>query len=308
MQKTVLLTGGSGTIGRRLTQLLQERGYRVSWLSRSSETNSLPANVKLYTWDIAQQTIDPNALQQANYLIHLAGAGISDQRWTDDRKADILNSRVQTTTLLANALKKNPNTLEAYVGASGISYYGTDTGDTPLTETSKAGSDFLAQVARSWERAHEAVAALGIRTVMLRIGIVLSNEGGALPSLAKPIRLGAGAALGSGQQYVSWIHMDDICGLFISAIENPSWRGVYNAVAPGPVTNQTLTKTIAKLLHRPLLLPNVPAFALRIAVGEMADLVLGGNYVLNKRIADETTFQYRYPLLTDALRQLLVSE
>ncbi|GAB3549394.1 TIGR01777 family oxidoreductase [Spirosoma fluminis] len=302
MNQTVLITGGTGTIGRRLTQLLLQQGYQVSHLSRS--THSSPS-VKTYQWDIKQGHIDPQAIATADHIIHLAGAGIADERWTDARKDEILTSRTRSTELLAQALSKNPHQVKSFIASSAIGYYGGDTGDRPLTETSQGGSDFLAQVTRAWERSEDQVAALGIRTVKLRTGVVLTMEGGALPKLAQPIRLGAGAPIGSGQQYISWIHLDDLCQLYIQALTDPSWQGTYNAVAPTPVTNETLTRAIAQVLHRPIILPNIPTFAIKLAFGELAIAVTGGNYVLNKRIAEETSFRYQYADLTKALENLL---
>lgn len=302
MSKTVLITGGTGSIGRRLTQLLRQQGFQVSLLSRSDK--QLP-DVTVYQWDIKKGTIDPKAITTADYIVHLAGEGIADSRWTDERKDEILGSRLQSTELLAKALSENKNNVKAFIGASAIGYYGGDTDDRPLNETSPAGTDFLAQVVRAWERSEDRVAALGIRTVKFRIGVVLMTDGGALPKLAQPVRLGAGAPIGSGQQYISWIHVDDLCQLFCAALMDESWQGVYNAVAPNPVTNETLTRTIANVLHRPMLLPNVPTFAIKLLYGEMAIVVTGGNYVLNKRIADETSFTYTFSNLTNALEDLL---
>ncbi|MFD2935977.1 TIGR01777 family oxidoreductase [Spirosoma flavum] len=303
MNQTVLITGGTGSIGRRLTQLLQQEGYQVSLLSRSQK--SIP-DVRVYQWDIKKGHIDPQAIATADHIIHLAGEGIADERWTDKRKDEILTSRTQSTDLLAQALSKNPHHVKSFIGASAIGYYGGNTDDRPLTETSQGGSDFLAQVVRAWERSEEQVASLGIRTVKFRIGVVLMPDGGALPKLVQPVRLGAGAPIGSGQQYISWIHLDDLCRLFIRGLSDDSWQGVYNAVAPNPVTNETLTRAIAQVLHRPMLLPNIPAFAIKLLYGEMAIVVIGGNYVLNKRITDETRFTYKYTDLTKALEDLLM--
>lgn len=302
MSQTVLITGGTGTIGRRLTQLLLQQGYQVTHLSRSTQS---PPNVKTYQWDIKRGHIDPQAIITADHIIHLAGAGIADERWTEARKNEILTSRTQSTELLAEALRKNAHKVQSFVASSAIGYYGGDTGDRPLTETSQGGSDFLAQVTRAWERSEDEVAALGIRTVKFRTGVVLTMEGGALPKLTQPIRLGAGAPIGSGQQYISWIHIDDLCQLYIQALTETSWQGVYNAVAPTPVTNETLTRAIAQVLHRPILLPNIPAFAIKLMFGELAITVIGGNYVLNKRIVEETNFRYQFADLTKALENLL---
>lgn len=308
MSQTVLITGGTGSIGRRLTQLLHQQGFQVSLLSRHSHAppgKQLP-DVTVYTWDIKKGYIDPKAVTTADYIIHLAGEGIADGRWTDERKDEILNSRTQSTALLAQVLSKNTHNVKAFVGASAIGYYGANTDDRPLTETSEGGTDFMAQVVRAWERSEDLITGLGIRTVKFRIGVVLMADGGALPKLAQPVRLGAGAPIGSGQQYISWIHLDDLCRLFRTALTDTSWEGVYNAVSPAPSTNETITRTIASVLHRPLLLPNIPAFAIRLLYGEMAVVVTGGNYVLNKRIADETTFSYSFSNLTSALEDLLM--
>ena len=302
MSQTVLITGGTGFIGHHLTTLLQQAGFQVSLLSRSKKT--IP-DVTVYQWDIQKGHIDPQAIATADHIIHLAGEGVADERWTDKRKDEIINSRVQSTELLAQALRKNKHRVQSFVGASAIGFYGADTGDRPLTETNDGASDFLAQVVRVWERAEDDIAALSIRTVKIRIGVVLMANGGALPKIAQPIRLGAGAPIGSGQQYVSWIHLDDICRIMIQGLTDDSWQGVYNGVAPGPVTNETLTRTIAQVLQRPLLLPNIPAFAIKLLYGEMASVVTGGNYVLNKRITEETSFQYRYSDLRAALEDLL---
>lgn len=302
MPQTILLTGGTGTIGRRLTELLQQQNYQISYLSRSKQ--DIPG-VTVYEWDIETGQIDPQAIQTADHIIHLAGAGIADERWTDERKNTILASRTQSTELLATSLTKYEHHVGSFIGASAIGYYGGDTGDRPLTETSNGGTDFLAQVTRAWERSEDLLADLGIRTVKFRTGVVLTMAGGALPKLAQPVRLGAGAAIGSGQQYISWIHLDDLCRLYIEAIENKTWEGAYNAVAPTPVTNEGLTRAIAHQLHRPMLLPNIPNFVIKLMFGELAITVTGGNYVLNKRIADETNFAYRFGELDVALRDLL---
>ncbi|MFD1143991.1 TIGR01777 family oxidoreductase [Larkinella insperata] len=304
MAKTVLITGGTGVIGRRLTQLLLQQGFQVSLLSRSAADKNLP-NVTVYQWNVEKGHIDPKAILTAHHVIHLAGAGIAEQRWTDERKQLIIESRTKSTQLLVNALRSTRHNVESFVAASAIGYYGGDTGDRPLTETSEGGTDFMAQVVRAWERSAEEVASLGIRMVKLRIGIVLSMEGGALPKLVQPARLGLGSPLGSGQQYLSWIHVDDLCRMFIQALTDKEWQGVYNAVAPEPVTNSTFVSLIIRQLRKPSFLPKVPGFAVRLLFGEMAIVVLGGNYVLNKRIQEEGRFSYKFTGLSDALADLL---
>ena len=300
--QTVLITGGTGNIGRRLTQLLLQQGYRIAYLSRSNQSI---ADVTVYQWDIKKGHVDPQAIASADHIIHLAGAGIADERWTDKRREEILKSRTQSTELLAQALSRNKHHVKSFIGSSAIGYYGADTGDRPMTETSVGGTDFMAQVVRAWERSEDQVAALGIRTVKLRTGVALTMTGGALPKLAQPVKLGVGAPIGSGQQYISWIHLDDLCRMYIQALTDESWQGVYNAVAPSPVTNETLTRTIADVLHRPMILPNIPTFVIKLMYGEMAVVVTGGNYVLNKRIAEETGFTYQFGDLRTALENLL---
>lgn len=306
MAKTVLLTGGTGLIGTRLTELLQQKGYAVGLLVRdSTPKNRIPSGVSTYAWDVRRGQIDDRALGAADYLIHLAGAGIADERWTDERKREILESRTKSTALLAEGLRRIAHLPQSFVSSSAIGYYGADTGAEWMSEQYTPGIDFMADVCVAWEAAADAVAALGIRTVKLRTGIVLSEKGGALAKLAAPIRKGVGAPLASGKQFQSWIHLDDVCRIYIEAMENQTWSGAYNAVGPNPVTNEVLTQTTAAVLRRPLWLPNVPEWALRTWFGEMAVVVTGGNYVLNQRIRLETDFQYRFPELRPALEDLL---
>jgi uncharacterized protein (TIGR01777 family) len=305
MSKNVLITGGTGLIGTRLTELLLEKGYTVAFLSRKANTKPDSQGIRTYHWDIAKGEIDTQSILEADYLIHLAGAGVADKRWTDSRKQEIIDSRTQSTKLLAEQFRAVPHKLKAFISASAVGIYGADTGTTILTEATSPGADFLSEVTQLWETGADEIAQLSIRTVKLRIGIVLSEKGGALAKIAQPIRLGAGSALGSGKQYLSWIHLDDMARLFIYAIENEQMRGIYNAVAPNPVTNEQLTQLAAKVLKKPLWLPNVPAFALRLAFGELSEVILGGNYVLNKRIAEQTAFSYEFTDAEKALQNLL---
>lgn len=304
MSKTVLITGGTGMIGSRLTTLLLEKGYEVSYLSRKKEP--IP-NVKVYKWDVTKGIIEEEALAKADYLIHLAGAGIADQRWTRARQQEIITSRTQSIELIARHLQGRPYKLKAFVSSSATGFYGANTGDIRLTEETRSGTDFLSHVTRSWENASELIQNVRVRTTKLRVGVVLSTEGGALPKIAAPIRWGVGSPLGSGKQWVSWIHIEDLCKMYIEALENEKWSGIYNAVAPTPVTNEDLTSQIAKVLKRPLWLPNVPSFALKILFGQMADVVLGSNYVVNDRIAKTTDFTYSFESVSAALQDLLKS-
>lgn len=297
----ILITGGTGMIGHRLTELLLAKGHKVSYLSRKKE--KLP-NVEVFQWDIKKGYIEEGALEKADYVIHLAGAGIADKRWTDERKKEIIDSRIQPIELISNYLQKKNIQLKGFISASAIGIYGGDTGDVKLDENSELGSDFLAECTKLWE-IHAKKVTNASRIVSVRIGIVLSEKGGALPKLVQPIRLGFGAALGSGKQFMSWIHVDDLCEIFVKAIEDETMQGPYNAVAPNPVTNQEITNVAAEVLKKHLWLPNVPSFALKLVFGEMGIVVTGGNFVLNKRLSQETDFQYKFINIKEALKNLL---
>lgn len=302
MAQKVLITGGTGLIGKRLTTLLLQKGYEVAYLTRKKI--NIPS-VKVYEWDVKNHYIEAGALENTDYLIHLAGAGVADERWTEARKKEIFSSRTDSIALVAEKVKELNIHLKSFVSSSGSSYYGEDTGDIQHTEQSPPGKDFLSEVTIAWEKAADKIGALGIRTVKLRTGIVLSKDGGAVPKMALPAKMGFGAPLGSGKQWLSWIHIDDICRMYIQAMENESWNGAYNAVATPPATNEYFTQQICKALHKPQWLPKVPSFALRLAFGEMANVVLGSNYVINQRIQDETDFQYQFPELLEALKDVL---
>jgi len=289
-------------LGSRLTKMLLDKGYSVSHLSRSAGSKS---SVTTYVWDIQKQEIDPEAVKNADHIIHLAGAGVADKRWTEQRKKVILSSRTESTKLLHNALSQlGEHKVKSFVSASAIGIYGSDTGGAEVYESSPKGDDFLAEVVKKWEASVDEVKRLNIRTSKLRIGVVLSREGGALPKIVQPVKMGVGSPLGSGQQFMSWIHIDDLCRMFIYALENEDIEGVYNAVAPRPVTNEKLTQSAAKILHKPLFMPNVPAFAIKLAFGEMASIVLGGNRVSGKKIANKG-FDFQYKSIEPALQDLL---
>ena len=297
----ILITGGTGMIGHRLTELLLQKGHKVAYLSRRKEKT---ANLEVYQWDIQKGFIEAGALENADYVVHLAGEGIADKRWSDERKQEIINSRIQPIELIKTYLKEKNIKLKGFISASAIGYYGGDTGETKLDENSSAGSDFLAKCTKLWESTAQKISSAE-RIVSIRIGIVLSEKGGALPKLVQPIRYGFGAALGDGKQFMSWIHIDDLCEVFIKAIEETTMSGVYNAVSPNPVRNQEMTSVAAKVLKRPLWLPNIPSFALKLVFGEMGIVVIGGNFVLNKRLSQETNFQYKFTNIKEALKDLL---
>ena len=297
----ILITGGTGLVGTRLTELLLEQGHSVWHLSRKTQQRG---NVKTFVWDIDKGIIDEEALIGADYIIHLVGAGIADERWTPDRKKEIIDSRTKSLALISQKLKTLPHKIQGFVSASGIGFYGADTGSAIITEASQAGNDFVAECCILWEKAADQIANLGIRTTKLRIGIVLTDKGGALPKMAMPTKFGFGAPLGNGEQYLSWIHIDDLCKLFIHALFTPTVQGIFNAVADSPVNNRTFNQILAKVLNRPLWLPNVPSFVLKTIFGEMASIVLGGNKVLNNKLKKETSFTFLFDDLEIALRDI----
>jgi len=299
MAKNILITGASGLVGSRLTDLLLEKGYQVSHLGR----NKKPGPVPSFVWDVEKKQIDPEAIVNVDTIIHLAGAGVADKRWTKKRKREIRDSRIHSTELLFQTLTDNTHTVSSVISASAIGYYGFGITDNFLTEESPSGADFLATVTREWEQAVEEFTSLNLRVVKLRIGIVLSEKGGALKSMALPVRLGIGAPLGSGQQPVSWIHIDDLCSMFIKAIEDKTMHGAYNAAGLNPVTNKELTKTIAEVLQKPLWAPAIPAFILKLVLGDMADMIIRGNKISPQKI-QQAGFKFKYLNVRDALSDL----
>jgi hypothetical protein len=298
--KRVLITGGSGLIGSHLTQLLQERGVEVVHLGRSAKASRVP----VYTWNPAAGKVDERAFAGVDAIIHLAGAGVADQRWTARRKRELLESRTSTTQLLHRFLATHPHQVKTFVSASAIGYYNTQLQEEAV-ESEPAGDHFLARITRAWEEAADQVEALGIRTVKIRIGIVLSPNAGALPAMARPVRLIVGAVLGTGRQPMSWIHIHDLCRLFLYAMENEAMRGPYNGVG-GVLSHREFTRTLARVLHRPLWLPPVPAVILKLLLGEMATMVLEGRSVSAGRLRQAgftCTFTNLEAALTDLLRQ-----
>ena len=303
---TVLITGGSGLIGRSLANALVKGGYNVIILSRNPGSKQPLKNTSYVLWDIKKQQIDVSAVQQADHIIHLAGAGVVDKKWTEAYKNEIRESRTESSRLIMDTLKNNDNKVKAVISASAIGWYGEDEDPVkPFTETDGAVDNFLGQTCKLWEESIEPVTALGMRLVKLRTGIVLSNNGGALAEFKKPIRFGAAAILGNGKQMVSWIHIDDLCRMYIAAIENEKMNGSYNAVAPIPVTNKTLTYSLAKAMNGKFYLPvHVPAFVLKIMLGQRSIEVLKSATVSCKKIGD-TGFVFEFNNIDAALNNLV---
>jgi uncharacterized protein (TIGR01777 family) len=296
--QNILITGGSGLIGQRITDLLEKKGYQVAWLSRSQQ-----AARKSFLWNVEKQEIDPQAMEWADAVIHLAGAGVAEKRWSPERKKIILESRTQSTQLLFKAIEKASSKPNTFISASAVGFYGFNTGTTLLDENSPAGNDFLAQVVLAWENEVKKMESLHLRTVLLRIGIVLDAEGGALGEMLKPP---VAAPLGSGDQWMSWIHVEDLARMFVFALEKTTLQGVYNAVGPNPATNQQLTQEAAYAKGKTYLGIGVPGFVLKLVLGEMAAMVLGGNRVSCQKI-QKAGFQFEYFELAAALKDLFHS-
>ncbi|MBN2664913.1 MAG: TIGR01777 family oxidoreductase [Bacteroidales bacterium] len=299
--KNILITGGTGLIGKQLSKKLQEKGYNVALLSRRPVKDS---GFRVYTWNPDSGVIDPEAISMADYIIHLAGAGLGDSRWTEKRKKEILDSRIKTAGLILDKLKESGKRPEAFISASGSGYYGAITSETIHVETDDPAADFIGEVCRRWEEAAGKIESLGIRTVILRTGIVLSKSGGALQRMALPAKLGIGSPLGSGRQYVPWIHIDDLCGIYIKAIEDQSMTGAYNSAAPEHVSNSRFMVTVSKVMGRPFFFPAIPSFAFRILFGEMSSILLKGSRVSSEKIIS-SGYSFKYPDLRSALKSLL---
>lgn len=305
---TVLITGGTGLIGGQLTALLLQNGYSVIILTRNLPAQKTSAHPQLsYAfWDVSKQTIDADAVGQSDYIIHLAGAGVAEKRWSAGRKKEIVESRTQSSALLVKALEHNTR-VRAVVSASAIGWYGADAtvpAARPFAETDPASPDFLGETCRLWEDSIEPVTRLGKRLVKLRTGIVLSIEGGALKAFMQPLRFGVAAILGNGRQVISWVHIDDMCRMYLQAIEDEAWEGVYNAAAPKPVSNKELTLQLARAVKNKFYLPvHVPAFVLKVAMGEMSTEVLKSATVSANKVRS-AGFNFIYPSIESAINQL----
>ncbi len=305
--QTVLLTGGTGLIGKALSQRLIKKGYRVIILTRKIPASPTEEGIQYALWNVKEKKIDTAALQKAQHIIHLAGAGVVDKRWTGAYKKEIVESRTQSTHLIIDALKANENNVQTFISASAIGWYGADTAALQgkgFTESAPADKSFLGETCRLWEETVDTATALGKRVVKLRTGIVLSNDGGALGEFKKPLRFGFAAILGSGKQVVSWIHIDDLCRIYIEAIQNPNLQGAYNAVAPAPVSNRILTLELAKIVRNKFFIPvHVPSFVLKLMMGESSIEVLKSCTVSCEKIR-QAGFAFLYPTIEPALIQI----
>jgi uncharacterized protein (TIGR01777 family) len=300
----VLITGGSGLIGGALARELGAASHDVVVLTRDpARVKGLPANVRTVRWDgVSADGWGELAEGPDTAIVHLAGEGIADGRWTDERKRRIVDSRVKSSTAVAAAIRDAKVKPRVLLQGSAVGYYGP-CGDEVVTEAHGPGNDFLSRVCIDWESSTAAVEALGVRRALLRTGIVLAREGGALPKMALPFRLFAGGPLGNGRQWVPWIHLADEVGAIRFLLENDAARGPFNLSAPDPVQNRDLGRSLGEALHRPSLLPT-PAFALHLALGEMAGMVLEGQRAVPRALQD-LGYAFRFPALGPALSDLL---
>ena len=294
--RKVLITGGSGLIGRRLSFLLKSRGYEVRILSRSNNPKN---SYKTFLWNISEKTINDSAFEDLNHIIHLAGAGIADKRWSEKRKKKIIASRVASTNLLYNTVKRLKTPLDSFISASATGYYGAITSETIFEEKDKPAKDFLGKVCSLWEDSIFQFNEIKIRTVALRTGIVLSKDGGALKKMKTPII----TSLGNGKQYMPWIHIDDLCELYIKAIEDQEFKGAFNAVSSEHISNLSFSKKVSKIFNHPFLAVGTPSFILQIVFGEMSTIILNGSRISANKIK-QAGFKFKFENLEKALKNL----
>lgn len=303
----IIVAGGSGLIGRPLCERLAADGHEVHVLTRSPDRVKLPAGVTADGWDGRtphgwSPLVDGSGVEGGTAVVNLAGASLAAGRWTEKRKQILRQSRLDCTRAVAEAVGKAKTPPRVLLQGSAVGYYG-DRRDGEVTEDADPGDDFLARLCADWEAASRPVEAKGVRRVLLRTGVVLAKDGGALEKMALPVRLGAGGRLGSGQQGVPWIHLEDELEAIRFLLEAESARGPFNLTAPQPVTNEELMETLGRVLHRPVWLP-APGFALKLALGEMSDVLLTGQLAVPHRL-QEAGYEFRFPVLEPALEDLL---
>jgi len=289
MKLKILITGGTGLVGQEVTKLFELNNYEVSYLSR----NPNKSNRKSFFWNPENDEIDQNAIEYADVIIHLAGENISSKRWSAKQKERIINSRTQSTQLLEKVIKSAEKKPIAFISASASGYYGGETSDHIFTEEDKSGNDFLAETVERWEGSVNKIEELGVPTAILRLGLVMSHKGGALPKLLPTIKMGLGSAIRNGKQWMPWISIEDLARMFLFVLEKklipekPTHPLIYNAVGVEHINNKEFMKRIARAIHRPFFFPNVPSFVFKILFGEMSIIVLNGSRISSKKIRDE---------------------
>jgi uncharacterized protein (TIGR01777 family) len=300
-QESVLITGGSGLIGKYLTSLLIEKGYRVSHLSRNARQSD---KVTSYAWDPVNGIIDPAALNGIDYIVHLSGTNIGQGRWTTRRKEEIIKSRINSADLLFRTISSNNLSIKAFISASAIGYYGSHTSDRIYVESDAPGDDFLGSTCRVWEEAAGQFERSGIRTVRIRTGVVLEKRDGALSRFLAAARFGLFPVIGNGRQYLPWIHIGDLCSIYLKALDDGMMNGAYNAVSPGHITNREFMKTLAMVMNKPFIHPMVPAVFLKIIMGESSVFALEGSRISSEKIIQQG-YLFRFMIPEEALRDVL---
>jgi uncharacterized protein (TIGR01777 family) len=296
----ILITGGSGLVGKALTKRLILEGHEVRILSRYPKSTD---SIKSFFWNVEKQKVDEKAFENVEHIVHLAGSGIADKRWTNARKQDIIDSRVNSMKLITDVVKKKNIKLKSFVGASAIGIYGMTTSEKIFSEIDNGTDDFLSFSCAQWENSYIEIQTLSEKSCILRIGVVLSKDGGALKKLLPLFQLGLGSAVGSGKQYMPWIFIDDLVSVFYEALFNQNFSGIYNAVSSEHITNQQFSKQLSKSLSKPFFVPNVPSFLLKLLFGEMANVLLEGSRVSNQKLLN-SGFLLKYPSIFRALNKI----
>lgn len=297
----ILITGATGLVGAELVKLLLSKSHSVNYLTTSVSKIENKPNYKGFYWNPEQGKIDENCLYEVDVIVHLAGASIS-KRWTGPYKQEIIESRILSAELLYNLVRKTPNQVKQFISASATAIY-PESIDKVYDETTKETEDsFLSNVVKKWEESANRFQVLGLKVCKIRTGVVVAKDGGALPEMSKPIKMGFGAAFGSGKQMQSWIHLDDLVGIYYFAIER-QLEGIFNAVTSNPVSNEKLTQIIAKSLDKPLWLPNIPKFVMKLILGEMSYLLFSSKNLSSQKIQD-LGFQFKHPDIEEAVNDL----
>lgn len=299
MKEVVLITGAGGSVAKVLANKL-ENEYTVRFLTRTKKKEND------FEWNIKNGTIDEKAFENISHIIHLAGANISEKRWTDERKKEIISSRVDSAQLILKTLQQKNIQLKSFISASAVGIYGAITSDKIFKEEDEKGNDFLSEVVILWEKTADEFLERGVaeRVVKVRIAIVLSESEGALKKMAAPVKFGIGSPIGTGRQYIPWIHIDDLSSVFEYAVKNENIKGAYNASAPQHTDNENLTKEIAEVLNKPLFMPNIPGFVMKLMFGELSVALLEGSRTSSEKLQN-SGFQFKFPNLKNALEDLL---
>ena len=300
MKEKVLITGGSGLVGKELSKLLNSNNYDTAILTRDINKRGS----RTFYWDYENGKLDQEAIEFADIIVHLAGEGIANKRWTKEQKQRIIDSRVKTSNLLLDVIKKSKKKPHTIISASAVGIYGIESSTKVYTEEDKGADDFVADVVKQWESNVDKFESLGIRTIKLRIGIVISKDGGAYQKMVLPVKLGLGSALGSGNQFMPWIYIGDLTEMILFSIRNSNVNSTYNAVAPEYITNYDFMKTIAKALKMPFFMPRVPSFIFKLMLGELSQILLTGLKVSPDKIVSEG-FKFKYSKFEDLMKELV---